>query len=161
MLMVQEDRISFFFFSRQKEDGWLENPAPSFALAAIHNKMSFFLWKVPCSFLRPYTNCVFPALHNSFPQWWYVQRHRTSAPLVLGPSFAFLSALSFWGWHELKDYRSLDPFWCLCRMICLSEIPLLRPNPAFRCACVFPLISVRLTAFWGPCLAFNLLCLKD
>ena len=149
-------RWMYFFFDRRRM-GCLASPAPSFALAVVHYKMSFFLWKLPCPFLRPYIIHIFPVLRNSFLQWWYVQRHSTSIPLVLGPSFAFLSALSFCGWHELKDCRSLDPFWCLCRTICLSEVPLPRPNPAFRCVCIFPLISMRLTAFWGSYLAFNLL----
>lgn len=86
--------------------GCLASPDPFFALAAVHYKVSFFLWKLPCSFLRSYINGIFPAFRNSFSQWRYVQRHSASIPLILGPSLVFLNALSFCGWHELKDCRS-------------------------------------------------------
>lgn len=150
-------RWMFLVFFWQKEDGMPHQSCPILCISSCTLKNELFPLKLPCSFLRPYINRIFPALHNPFPWWWYVQRHSTSIPPVLGPSFAFLSALSFCGWHELKDCRSLDPFCRLCRTICLSEVPLLRPNPAFRCASIFPLLSMGLTAFWGPYLAFNLL----
>lgn len=160
-LNADDTRRWMYIFFWQKEDGIRCQSCPILCISSCTLQNELFPLKAVLFLLRPYIIRIFPALHNSFPQRWYVQRHSTSIPLVLGPFFAFLSALSFCGWHELKDCRSLDPFWCLCRTICLSEVPLLRPNPAFRCVCIFPLISMRLRVFWSCYLALNVLCLKE
>lgn len=146
----------FFFFDRRRME-CLASLTSSFALAAVQCKMSSFPLKAVMFLLRSYIICTFRTLHNSatvHAETFHLNSSCTWTILC----FTFCSA--FLWLTNSRIAGALIPL--LPLQSDLSQWgPLLRPNLAFRCMYILPLISVRFTDFWAPYLAFNLLYLKE